>query len=78
MCYRETCYDIDFVAATVIVCNVKKKILKFHTMPFKKQLFQNLCYLDTVWKFHDFSITQILREINFRDSRCAKSAILIR
>ena len=30
----------------------------------------------TVWKFHDFSITQILREINFGDSRSAKSAIL--
>ena len=30
----------------------------------------------TVWKFHDFSITQILREINFEDSRRAKSAIL--
>ena len=29
-----------------------------------------------MWKFHDFSITQILREINFGDSRSAKSAIL--
>ena len=27
-------------------------------------------------KFHDFSITQILREINFVDSRNAKYAIL--
>ena len=33
-------------------------------------------YMCTVWKFHDFSITQILREINFGDSRSAKSAIL--
>ena len=23
------------------------------------------CYQDTVWKFQDFSVTQILREINF-------------
>ena len=30
--------------------------------------------LATVWKFHEFSITQILREINFWDSRDAKSA----
>ena len=30
----------------------------------------------TVWKFHNFSITQILREINLWDSRSAKSAIL--
>ena len=29
-----------------------------------------------VWKFHNFSITQILREINFWDSRSAKSAFL--
>ena len=29
-----------------------------------------------MWKFHDFTITQILREINFEDSRSAKSAIL--
>ena len=27
-------------------------------------------------KFYDFSITQILREINFEDSKSAKSAIL--
>ena len=31
---------------------------------------------NTVWKFHDFSITQILREINFGDSASVKSAIL--
>ena len=30
---------------------------------------------DTVWKFYYFSITQNLREINFEDSRGAKSAI---
>ena len=29
----------------------------------------------TMWKFHYFSITQILREINFEVSRSAKSAI---
>ena len=29
----------------------------------------------TVWKFHKFSITHILREINFGDSKSAKSAI---
>ena len=28
-----------------------------------------------VWKFDDFSITQILHEINFGDSASAKSAI---
>ena len=30
----------------------------------------------TVWKFHDFSITQILREIDFLDGKSAKFAIL--
>ena len=29
-----------------------------------------------MWKFQDFSITQILREINFEESRSAKSAIV--
>ena len=33
----------------------------------------NLRCRNTVWKFHDFSITQILREIKFGDSRSAKS-----
>ena len=31
---------------------------------------------DLVWKFHDFLITQILREIKFGYSRSAKTAIL--
>ena len=30
----------------------------------------------TVWKFQDFPIIQILREINFGDSRSAEFAIL--
>ena len=34
-----------------------------------------LCENSTVWKFHNFSVTQILREINFGDSRSAKPAI---
>ena len=29
-----------------------------------------------MWKFQDFPITQILREINFEDFKSAKSAIL--
>ena len=29
-----------------------------------------------MWKFHEFSIIQILREINFGDSRSTKAAIL--
>ena len=29
----------------------------------------------TVWKFHDFPITRILREINFEESRCSKTAV---
>ena len=38
------------------------------------------CFFDpypTVWKFHDFSITQILREINFWDSRSAKKPAIL-
>ena len=29
-----------------------------------------------MWKFHNFSVIQILREISIGDSRSAKSAIL--
>jgi len=29
----------------------------------------------TVWKFQDVSVIQILREINFRESRSSKTAI---
>ena len=29
-----------------------------------------------MWKYHDSSLTQILREINFEESRSTKSAIL--
>ena len=42
-------------------------------MPFLKKKNYNW---HTMWKFHDLSIIQILREINFRDSRVSKSAIL--
>ena len=30
----------------------------------------------TVWKFQDFSVTQILREINFGECRSSKTAFL--
>ena len=47
------------------------------TLVFQHLKVPNLSGSDfTVWKFHDFSVTQISREINFRDSRSAKSAIL--
>ena len=39
-----------------------------------KGLFLQKWY-NTVWKFPDFSITQILREINFENSRSAKYAV---
>ena len=35
-----------------------------------------MCLGVTVWKLQNFSITQILHEINFGDPRSAKSAIL--
>ena len=30
-----------------------------------------------VWKFHDFSVTQNLREVNFGESRSSKTAVLV-
>ena len=43
---------------------------------FSTSYFSYCCSTSTVWKFHDFSITQILREINFGDCTSYKSAIL--
>ena len=36
---------------------------------------RNLIVHTTVWKFQDFSVTQILREIKFEESRSAKTAV---
>ena len=36
---------------------------------------KTLTICNTVWNFHDFDITQILREIKFEYSRSSKSAI---
>ena len=33
--------------------------------------------LSTVWKFQDFSVTQILREINYGESRNSKTVIFV-
>ena len=35
----------------------------------------NLNSKSTVWKFQDFSVTQVLREINFGEPRSIKTAI---
>ena len=44
-------------------------------LSYDHQYCQLLGVCHKVWKFHHFSITQILREINFRVSKSAKSAI---
>ena len=44
-------------------------------MLFSRNIFQ-VHTSNTVWKFHDFPITQILREINFEDSGSVNSSIL--
>ena len=36
---------------------------------------RKICDRNTVWKFYDFSVTQILRGINFGDSTSAKNAV---
>ena len=60
------------------LCLSNKSVKGVATMnPFDSCYLQNfdnvpLNSFYTVWKFNDFSITQILREINFGDSRGAK------
>ena len=51
---------------------ISRKIWNFHTMV----TLQFWCCHSTVWKFHNFSITQILRDSKVGDFRGAKSAIL--
>ena len=52
---------------------VKYVVLDTRTSVLKKLI--GLSVRGTVWKFQDFSITQILREINFGGSRSANPAI---
>ena len=54
------------------ICMSDRKIMKFPHCEARTD-YENLH--SAVWKFYQFSITQILREINFRDSRNAKCAI---
>ena len=42
---------------------------------FSTSYFSYCCSTSTVWKFHDFSITQILREINFGASRSSETPV---
>ena len=51
-----------------------EKNLKSYVLHVSKKMYKNW-NLFTVWKFDNFSISQILREINLGDSRGAKSAI---
>ena len=65
------------------------KLLNFHTIEYLQSKFlirlpgyvlgtlqTNKMASYTAWKFQDFSITQILREINFGDFRSTQSANL--
>ena len=51
-----------------------------HSVKFTEKIFREINSLlveITVWKFQNFSATQILREIDFRDFRGPKYAILV-
>ena len=53
------------------------EIMEIYSHTFLGDNFENVTSLlsKAGWKFQDFCITHILREINFVDSRSAKSAI---
>ena len=44
-------------------------IAKVKVLSEKRNQYRQVCVCCTVWKFHDFSITQILREINFGECK---------
>ena len=57
------------------------EITEIYSHTFLTKISWNQClysrsYQSTLWKFQDFSVFQILREINFWESRSTKSAIL--
>ena len=54
---------------------IDRKILNFCVTEQVKSNFLDCYPTFTVWKLHNFSITQILRETKFGDSRSAKLAI---
>ena len=73
----------------VVGSNLEKKARKCNFLKRSSTLIQQIGFNVTVWrncqfqccqltesKSHNFSVTQILREINFEDSLSAKSAIL--
>ena len=64
--HRKIFRQINLLATSLLL----SKLVAFKKFLSKKR------HSDTVWKYHDFSITQILREINFGDSRSENSAIL--
>ena len=57
-----------------ILWNIQKRqCLRFSTL--SKVISHKKVALFTVWKFHDFSVIQILREITFGQSRSSKTAV---
>ena len=52
-----------------------EKIWHFLSLVDLKKNYNYVDMVPTVWRFRDFSITQILREINFGESRSSKIAI---
>ena len=69
--YIENCQDPDFIENEMIYDDIDglEEMLLDVSITFVPDL------VITVWKIHDFSITQFLREINFEDSRSAQSTI---
>ena len=72
----ETCFQPPFFTEDV----KKKLVIGLPLLCLKNIYFQmnfNMYfYAVTVWKFQDFSITQILREINLGGRRSSKTAVL--
>ena len=77
-CTRKRCVNQRIVASRYQIGFLKWEIryflYKLSLIIYKLYIHIQPFYL-TVWKFHDFSITQILREINFGDSWSCKTAV---
>ena len=70
-----TVYNVTEADAGKFTCEVNNGVGE--TVSNSSFLLVRRKYIYTMWKFEDFSFTQILCEINFGESRSSKTAVFV-
>ena len=68
-------YAFDSNLVIISEVHTKQPQVSNSHFPFFISSFLKLSRVYMVWQFKDFSVTQIFREINFGESRSAKTAV---